>query len=277
MIIGIVGLGLMGASAGRLMMSKGHTVYGADIDDAVVKKAILVKAIERPLTYENASDIDMLIVATYPRLFKEIVERYAPHMKDGAIVSDFCGNKRSVLEDMRALSSRYPRLVYIGAHPMAGREYWGINHSSVRMFEGASIILVPESYDIHLLASVKEFYLSLGFGRVEITDADNHDAMIAYTSQLCHIVSNAYIKSDSALKHTGYSAGSYRDLTRVARLNADMWSQLMIDNKDKLTDELKTLIDNLNRYLTALQNGDEEGLKELLAEGNARKNAIDKR
>ena len=160
---------------------------------------------------------------------------------------------------------------------MAGREYSGIDHSSIRLFDGASMIIVPYTQDISKLAMVKEFYLSLGFKQVEITSADNHDSMIAYTSQLCHIVSNAFIKSESAQKHSGYSAGSYKDLTRVARLEPSMWSELMIDNKDKLSQELRLLIDNLTKYLVALESADEETLRLLLSEGNERKKQIDKR
>jgi len=277
MIIGIVGLGVIGGSLGRVMTLKGHTVYGTDRNPSVVKKAILLRAAEKELDEENAAELDMLIVAVYPRDFKDIAERFIPHMKKGAILSDICGNKRIVIEAMEELYEKFPEIKYIGTHPMAGKEYNGIERSSVRLFDGASIILVPLHPDMETLTKIKEFYLSLGFNKVVLTDADNHDGMIAYTSQLCHIVSNAFIKSDSAIKHAGYSAGSYLDLTRVARLEPSMWSQLMIDNKDKLLAELTNLISNLQRYEEALKEGDEAELKRLLSEGNELKKRIDKR
>lgn len=277
MIVGIVGLGLMGGSFGRLLVDRGYTVYGTDRSDEAMKKAVLVRAITSPLTMDNIGEVDMLVIATYPRSFERVAESYLPRMKSGAILTDFCGNKRIVISAMTRLSQLYPDIYFVGGHPMAGREYSGIEHSSIRLFDGASMILVPYSQDILKLAMLKEWYLSLGFRRVEITTADNHDSMIAYTSQLCHIVSNAFIKSESARLHAGYSAGSYRDLTRVARLEPSMWSQLMIDNKDKLTEELGLLIDNLGKYLVALQNGDEDTLRALLDEGNQLKILIDKR
>ena len=160
---------------------------------------------------------------------------------------------------------------------MAGREYAGVEHSSVRLFEGASMILVPVTEDLFVLSELKKFYLSLGFGEVVVTTAENHDEMIAYTSQLCHVVSNAFIKSETARKHGGYSAGSYRDLTRVARLNPDMWAELMTDNRDRLKKELDGLIAALTRYSDALGAGDEEALRALLAEGDKVKREIDKR
>lgn len=277
MIVGIVGLGLMGGSFGRLLVDRGYTVYGTDRSVEAMKKAILVKAITSPLTMDNVAEVDMLVIATYPRSFERVAESYLPYMKSGAILSDFCGNKRIVISAMKRLSPLYPEIYFVGGHPMAGREYSGIEHSSIRLFDGASMILVPYSQDILKLAMLKEWYISLGFRRVEITTADNHDSMIAYTSQLCHIVSNAFIKSESAKLHAGYSAGSYRDLTRVARLEPSMWSELMMDNKDKLTEELSLLIDNLSKYLVALQNGDEDTLRALLDEGNQLKILIDKR
>lgn len=275
MKIGIIGLGLMGASAGKLMISKGHTVYGVDHDKAVQSKALRIKAIDGILTVQMLKEIDLLIYAAYPRDFLASTRDCVLYMKDGAIVTDFCGDKRIVLEGMRKLEKRYPNLVYIGAHPMAGKEYSGIEHSSARLFDGASIILVPLLPDCAAVSKLKDFYLSLGFGDVVVTDADNHDGMIAFTSQLCHIVSNAYIKSDSAIRHAGYSAGSYKDLTRVARLSADMWAPLMIDNRDKLSGELENLINNLNDYLSALKTADEQKLNKLLKDGNDRKVSID--
>ena len=275
--VGIVGLGLMGASFGRSLVQKGYTVYGADRDPAVMKKALLAKAYTEPLTEENAKDADLLVIAVFPRDFRSVAEKYLPYMKKGAILSDFCGNKRIVAEAMKALSAVYPSVVYCGGHPMAGKEYGGVEHSSVRLFDNASMILVPVTEDLFALSELKKFYLSVGFGEVVVATPEKHDKMIAFTSQLCHVVSNAFIKSDSAKEHVGYSAGSYKDLTRVARLNPVMWSELMQDNRDYLAGELDVLLDNLTKYRDALRSGDEDALRVLLAEGDKIKREIDKR
>ncbi len=275
--IGIIGLGLMGASFGRVLVREGYEVFGRDKSEAVMKKALLAKAYTEPLTQENAGALDLLVIAIFPRDFKGVAREYLPYLKAGAILSDFCGNKRIVTEAMRALSKSRPDLVYIGGHPMAGREYSGVEHSSVRLFDGASMLLTPVTEDLFALSALKKLYLSLGFAEVVVTTPENHDKMIAYTSQLCHVVSNAFIKSETARTHGGYSAGSYRDLTRVARLNPDMWAELMMDNRDCLKGELDLLIDSLRKYADALGSGDEETLRALLAEGDRIKREIDKK
>ena len=275
--VGIIGLGLMGASFGRVLVREGYEVFGADRSEAVMKKALLAKAYTEPLTEENVGEADLLVVAIFPRDFEKAVARYLPLLKKGAIVTDFCGNKRIVAEAMRRLEGEREDLVFVGGHPMAGREYAGVEHSSVRLFEGASMILVPVTENLFALAELKKFYLSLGFGEVVVTTPEKHDKMISYTSQLCHVVSNAFIKSETAREHGGYSAGSYRDLTRVARLNPDMWAELMTDNRDCLKGELDRLIDALKAYSDALGAGDEERLRALLAEGDKIKREIDKR
>ena len=275
--VGIIGLGLMGASFGRVLVKSGYTVYGADRDPDVMRKALLAKAYHEPLTEERAREVDLLVIAIYPRAFEGAAREYLPYLRSGAILSDFCGNKRIVAAAMERLAAERSDLVYVGGHPMAGREYSGVEHSSVRLFDGASMILVPVTEDLFALAELKNFYLSLGFGEVVVTTPERHDKMISYTSQLCHIVSNAFIKSDTARSHGGYSAGSYRDLTRVARLEPAMWAELMMDNREYLKGELDGLIRSLQSYSDALGAGEEDKLRDLLAEGDRIKREIDKR
>jgi len=278
MNVGIVGLGLMGASFGRTLRAKGKAkVFGADIAEDTLLKAELIGAIDGVLDEKSATEIDMLVISVYPRDFKKVAETYLPFMKKGSVVLDFCGIKRNVCKDMKELSVSYPDINFIGGHPMAGREYSGIDHSVATLFEKASMLLIPVRTDIFKEEELKAFFLSVGFGEVVFTTAETHDEIISYTSQLCHIVSNAFIKSPTAQEHHGYSAGSYRDLTRVARLHPGMWSQLMMDNKDKLKTELDLLISNLQKYSDALGANDEKKLSELLAEGNDLKLKIDAR
>ncbi|MBQ6979142.1 MAG: prephenate dehydrogenase [Clostridia bacterium] len=275
MKIGIIGLGLMGGSFGRTLIKHGYTVYGYDVSPDVMLKAELMKAFTAPLTEKTAKHVDLLIAAVNPSAFNVAVRKFLPILKHGAVVSDFCGVKRTVVSVMKDFAAQYPHLKFIGAHPMAGREFSGIEHSSITLFEKASMILVPINADIFTLDKIKEFYLAVGFSRVVITDAEHHDAVIAYTSQLCHIVSSAFILNAQADNRSGYSAGSFRDLTRVARLNPDMWTELIDANRDMALKELDELIANLNKYRTAIASGDDNALKSLFAVGNERKIKIE--
>ncbi len=278
MKIGIIGLGLMGGSLGKTLKKLGgYEVYGYDISETTMLKADMLGAINGELNLETAKDIDMLIVSLYPSSFLSSIEKYLPLLKSGAIITDFCGIKRQTMSEMRELAKKYPHLIFIGGHPMAGREFSGIDRSVSTLFDKASMILTNVNADIFILEEVKKFYLSLGFGEVVITSPEYHDRAIAFTSQLCHIVSNAFIKNEIASEHFGYSAGSYKDLTRVARLNPEMWAELMTMNKDNLSCELDELICNLQKYSDALKQGDKAELKALLAEGNERKLMIDSR
>ncbi len=278
MKIGIVGLGLMGGSFGRTLTKKtSHKVYGFDINKNVLLKGEMIGAYHEELTLENAKELDLLIISVFEDAFSTCAEKYLPYLKKGVIVCDFCGIKRGIVSKMHEYSKQYPDINFVGGHPMAGREFSGIEHSTTTLFDKASMILCPVNADVYVLSTFKEFFLELGFLEVVFTDSENHDKMIAYTSQLCHIVSNAFIKNDTAKEHFGYSAGSYKDLTRVARLNPKMWSSLMINNKDVLMGELSELIDNLNLYLDALEKGDKDMLEKLLSDGNERKIAIDSR
>ena len=276
MKVGIIGLGLMGASFGRAVNKNGGIAYGYDVSPEVNQKAELLGATRGILDEEKAKEIDLLVVATYQNDFYASAKKYLKVMKSGATVMDFCGNKRTIAEDMKKLSSEFSEVNFVGGHPMAGREVSGIDNSLSSLYEGASMIFTPIKADIETLDNLKKYFLSLGFKEVVITTPENHDKNIAYTSQLCHIVSNAYIKSPTAENHFGYSAGSYKDLTRVARLSPEMWTDLMIANSDNLSLELDHLIKNLEKYLSALKEKNENELKALLKEGNDRKIKIDK-
>ena len=276
MKIGIIGLGLMGGSLGKTLKKiGGHEVFGYDNQETVMLKADMLGAINAPLDETTAKDIDMLIVSLYPSSFLSSIERFLPLLKDGAVITDFCGIKRKTMAEMKELSKKYPNLIFVGGHPMAGREFSGIDRSVSGLFEKASMILTNVNADIFTLEKIKAFYLTLGFSEVVITTPEYHDRAIAFTSQLCHIVSNAFIKNEIASEHFGYSAGSYKDLTRVARLNPKMWSELMIENGDNLSKELDEFIDNLQKYSVALKNSDRVELEKLLSEGNERKLLID--
>ena len=171
----------------------------------------------------------------------------------------------------KELSKKYPSLEFISTHPMAGREFSGVAHSTTTLFDKASMILVPVKANLSTIAMLKNYSLLLGFGRVVMSTPNEHDEIIAFTSQLAHLVSSSYIKSERASKFFGFSAGSFKDMTRVARLSPEMWAQLTLDNSDFLVEELDSFIKHLNEYKTALENKDYNSMKNLLADGNEKK------
>lgn len=276
MKIGIVGLGLIGGSLAKaLKFHTDHTVLGWNRTAEVVLKAKLLGAIDGELTDAQIADCDMLICALYPQLTVDFVLKYAPTLKKGAIVLDACGVKRVICKPLTAAAMMHG-FVFYGGHPMAGLHKSGFSYTNVDMFKNASMILVPpDDADIAQLAMLKDLFLSIGFTNIQMTTAEEHDRIIAYTSQLAHIVSNAYVKSPEAQVHSGFSAGSYKDLTRVAELNADMWTELFLENDDNLLFEVEGIIANLQAYADALRNRDAETLHALLKAGSDRKQQID--
>ena len=272
MKVGIIGLGLIGGSLGRAIVKKTDcTVYAFDIDKHALIEGKLLNAFHFELTKDNVKEMDMLFFSLYPEVLEKSLVEFCPLLKDGAVVLDCCGNKRRVVNQMQELAKKFPNLEFISTHPMAGREFSGIAHSTSTLFDRASMILVPVKAELKRIKEIKEFALCLGFGSVVISTAENHDKIIAFTSQLAHLVSSSYIKSPTASEFMGFSAGSFRDMTRVARLSPEMWAQLTIDNADFLTGEIDNLIESLTEYKNALKNKDKEKMKELLADGNEKK------
>lgn len=277
MKIGIVGLGLMGGSLGRALVKKtDHTVFARDIDEDAMLKGGMLEAYHAELNRENAAELDVLALAVLPSAMENILDEFLPLLKSGAIVTDLAGVKRPVVDIMKAAARRRPDIEFVGGHPMAGREFSGVAHSTAGLYENSSVLLVPVAASLEALAAVKKMYTSIGAEGVVITDAETHDEMIAYTSQLAHVVSSAYVKSPSADKHYGYSAGSFRDMTRVARMNTAMWTELMTENSDNLGKEVRAMAARLNEYADCLENGDREKLFTLLDEGNEKKLSVEK-
>lgn len=277
MKIGIIGLGLIGGSMGRAILKKtDNTVYGFDISEEVMNTATVISAMSEKLTEEKIGELDILMFALYPSDIESYLNKYCKLMKNDSIIMDLCGNKRKICDIMNSYANAFPNLNFIGAHPMAGREFIGIKHSMATLFEHASMILVNINAKLDKLAKIKELSTEIGFTKVVITTAENHDKIIAYTSQLAHIVSSSYVKSDTSNGYFGFSAGSFRDMTRVARLSPPMWSELMLDNKDNLIREIDELTAHLNEYKEALVKSDDEKMQQLLSDGNEKKLALEK-
>ena len=282
---GIVGLGLIGGSFARGYAQAGVRVLAWDPDEDVMVAASM-GTVSGELNEETLGECDIIVLACYPEACIEWLEAHAQALAEatdtqaimGPVVIDTVGIKDIVCE--RAFNlARENGFYFVGAHPMAGTQFSGYAHSRADLFAGAPLVLVPPAVDdslkLELLSQVREMVRPLGFGKFSVTSAEEHDHVIAFTSQLAHVVSNAYVKSPTAQGHHGFSAGSYRDLTRVAHLNASMWAELMTDNAQYLSQELTCLIDSLSAYRDALDRKDEEQLKELLAEGDRIKRVLD--
>lgn len=278
MDIGVVGLGLIGGSMARtIRRNTPHTVLGTDTDEQVMYKARLLEAIDGDLTDERLGICDIVLIATWPKAAVDYVQRHAAAFRKGAWVIDLCGVKRAVCGPLFE-AAKENGFTFIGGHPMAGIEYWGFDHATATLFDNASMILTPPpGTDIQTLSDLKHFFRGLGFGRVVITTPEEHDRLIGYTSQLAHVVSSAYVKSPEAMRHPGFSAGSFKDMTRVARLNEKMWTELFLLNRDELGAELDALIGHLEEYRATLSAGDAQALERLLREGRERKEIVDRR
>jgi len=268
MDVGIVGLGLIGGSMVKAISANtDHTVFGYDRDERVLAAAEESGAIASSLESCGGASCDMLIVALVPKAAAGAVRAHAGALKPGAVVVDCCGIKRAIEEDMRA-ACREVGAVYIGGHPMAGIERNGFENSFAELFAGASMILTPsEDTPAEALALAEELFLAAGFGSIKLSRADEHDRMIALTSQLAHVVSGAYVKSPAAEHFSGFSAGSFKDMTRVARLDEEMWTELFLDNADYLSAEIDALIGRLGDYSEAIKAADARRLRALLREG----------
>ena len=250
-------------------------MYGYDGNRVVQDFAMLQGVLEGELNEETAGACDLVLVALYPQVSIEFLKRIAPHVSREALVMDCCGVKREICQVGFALAEEYG-FTFVGGHPMAGTQYSGYANSREDMFVGAPMVAVPrERDDILLLDRVKRLLTPAGFSHVTVTTAEHHDEMIAYTSQMCHVISNAYVKSPRAQMHKGYSAGSYMDLTRVAWLNEHMWTELFLENRDYLLRELDDMIGHLQEYKAALEQGSGDRLCTLLAEGRICKEKVD--
>ncbi len=272
MNVGIVGLGLIGGSMAKSIKARtAHTVRGVDLDEETMTLARLSGAIDVRLTDESLERCDLVLVAIRPKAAVGWVRAHADSIAKSAIVVDLCGVKRGVCAELAPIAKEHG-FAYIGGHPMAGTERGGFVNSSDDLFLGASMILTPdETTDMRMLETLKAFFTDIGFAGLTFSNPDEHDRIIAYTSQLAHLVSSSYVKSPEAQRRRGFSAGSFHDMTRVAYLDEHMWTELFMADADYLTEQLKILIGHLNEYLGALTARDAEAVLALLSDGRQKK------
>lgn len=275
MTVGVVGLGLIGGSFAKAYHQAGHEVLAWNRSRSVLDFAMMSGAVDGELNEENISACDLVLVTLYPQAAIDYLDRMGRHIGKKPMVLDCCGTKRVVCEACFKIAAR-DGFLYLGGHPMAGTHHSGFKYARADMYVGAPMVIVPPVYDdITLLDRAKALLSPAGFESYSVTTAEKHDEMIAFTSQLAHVVSNAYIKSPTAGLHKGFSAGSYKDMTRVAWLNAPMWAELFMENRDYLCRELDGIITELVRYKAAMEAGDMEKLTELLEDGKRKKEEVD--
>ncbi len=276
MIVGIVGLGLIGGSMAKAYSEAGHQVLAEDVDKTMEGFAMLSGAVSAS-GEGRWQECELIFLAVRPQAAASWLRDHGGEVSKNAMVMDLCGTKQQVCNACFPLAKQYG-FTFVGGHPMAGTHNSGFKYARGNLFKGAPMVLVPpEHYDMELLDRVKTLLAPAGFGKLSVTTARDHDETIAFTSQMCHVVSNAYIKSPTARVHRGFSAGSYKDLTRVAWLNAPMWTELIMENKEPMLHELDILIGNLSDYRDAIEQGDSDRLCRLLEEGKRIKEEVDGR
>ncbi len=277
MTVGICGLGLIGGSMAKAYKEAGHRVLGYDNNTASLGYASLAGIIDDTLENKNISECDIVFIALYPKAAIEYLKAIAPFVGGTeTVVMDLCGTKKQICDAGFALAKEYG-FTFVGGHPMAGTQYSGIKYAKATLFKNAPMVLVPAVCDdIYFLARIKQLLAPAMFGRMTVTTAEEHDNMIAFTSQLAHVVSNAYVKSPTAQNHKGFSAGSYKDMTRVAWLNENMWTELFLENKEPLIYEIDSIVKSLTEYRDAIASDDADTLRGLLRDGRIAKERVDR-
>ena len=274
MKIAVVGLGLIGGSFCKAIKQyTSHTCLGVgrDLNSKSVQMALLTDSIDKAIVPEELGEADLSIICLHPQGIIDFIKDNQQYFRPGSIVIDAGGVKEAIVSEVDSILKERG-VIFIGCHPMAGLESSGFAYSIPDLYKGASIILTPSEYVPNEAKKiVEQLARELKFGRVVYTTPQEHDATIAFTSQLAHVVSSAYIKSPTMRKESGFSAGSFQDLTRVAKLNEDMWTELFMMNQPALQYELERIIDSLQQYRDALESKDAEKLHELLKEGRIMK------
>ncbi len=274
MIIAVVGLGIIGGSFAKAIKKyTNHYVIGLNRTKETLKRAFAEGAVDEAGDKESLKKADLVILCLYPAAAVEFTKKYGEYFKKGAVVTDSSGIKSEICPKMTALSKEYG-FVFVGSHPMAGKEKNGYAVSDADLYKGASYIITPCEAGDRAVELVSELALKIGFGQIKITTPREHDRMIAFTSQLPHVLACAYVSSPCCPNHKGFSAGSYRDVSRVANINSELWSELFLENRESLIRELDILTENITKIRNSVYDNDRERLKELLEKGHKVKEAL---
>lgn len=268
MKIAIVGLGLIGGSLARaIRKNTAHSIYALDTNRETITAALSQEVIDGSISADELGRFDLVILGLWPEATVSFCLDNLERFKKGSTVIDTCGIKTAIIEKVE-LPMKEAGINFVGCHPMAGREFSGFGYSVDNLFENASFIMTPtDNTAMSAVREVSQFAYDIGFAKCVMSSPEEHDRVIAFTSQLAHIVSSAYVKSPNLMDQAGFSAGSFRDLTRVAKLNEDMWTSLFMLNRKPLISEISHIIDHLEEYRSALENEDRERLRSLLRDG----------
>lgn len=262
----IVGLGLIGGSMAKaLALNTDHLVLGMDQREESLLDALSCGAIAKKADAEDLAGADMVYLCVYPEGALAFAREWGPRLKEGCILTDTCGIKGEICAGMEELlQDPAHRYTFVAGHPMAGKEKSGFSASDSGLFAGASYLIAPCGAPQAAVEEVAALARSMGFGRIVYTTPEQHDRVIAYTSQVPHVLACAYVMSPRCREHQGFSAGSYRDVSRVADINAPLWTRLFLDNREALTAELEELIGHLEEFREAIEGEHEEQLRRLL-------------
>lgn len=274
MNIAIVGLGIIGGSLAKAFTAyTQHRVIGINRSVSVAERALSEGAIHEKGTDESLKQADVVFMCTYPKHIVSFVKEKADCFKKGCIITDVCGIKSEICSDLTKICEENG-LQYVGSHPMAGKEKYSYDASEAELFKGASYIIVPCNADEASVKTLKSLAEEIGFGTVRLASPEEHDRMIAFTSQVPHALACAYVMSPCCPNHKGFSAGSYRDVSRVASINENLWTDLFLSNRQPLSEEIGILIKNLSEIKSAVDENDSERLRDLLKKSREIKQSL---
>lgn len=274
MNIAVIGLGIIGGSFCKAIKKyTDHYVIGINRTPETAQKALNVGAIDEIGSPEALSKADLVILTMYPQADIDYIRKNGCYIKKGAVVTDASGIKSAICPLLKELAQKYG-FVFVGSHPMAGKEKNGFDVSDSELYKSASFIITPCGAEQKYVDMLSDFAKSIGFEMIKITTPEEHDRMIAFTSQLPHVLACAYVLSPCCPNHKGFSAGSYRDVSRVANINSRLWSELFLENKEPLVKELDILVENITKISDAIKSENTGELADLLEQGHKVKESL---
>ncbi len=275
----IIGLGLIGGSYAKALRKLGFrisaiTLNQSDIDYAI-ENGIIDEGFTEP-SEENLGEAELIIFALYPKIFMEWIEKYQHLLKNGALLTDVTGVKSSVVYKIQEMLR--PDVEFIAAHPMAGKEVYGVRNSDPKIFHGANYIVTPTEKNTEAaIQDCLELGRLMGFNHVSVLSPEKHDEMIGFVSQLTHCIAVSLMNCYDGEKLQDYTGDSFRDLTRIARINDEMWSELFLLNKDTLLEQMDKFLAEFGRLRETLETGDRETMREMMKISTARRALFDKK
>lgn len=275
----IVGLGLIGGSYAKALRKLGFRISAITLNrediDYSIENGIIDEGFTE-VTEESVSEAELIIFALYPKTFREWIEKYQHFFKSGALITDVTGVKSSVVYEIQEMLR--PDVEFIAAHPMAGKEVYGVQNSDPKIFHGANYIVTPTDKNTEsAIEDCLELGRLMGFERVSVLSPEKHDEMIGFVSQLTHCIAVSLMNCYDGEKLQDYTGDSFRDLTRIARINDEMWSELFLLNKETLLEQMDKFLLEFGKLRKTLETGDRETMREMMKISTARRALFDKK